>query len=83
MPRAAVSARRCAGAGDRHAAEYAPGVDAAQQAAWDADPSPSWDESAAVCGIELSPTSPADPSMDVEWQVQAFWPAVPAVCEGD
>lgn len=53
---------------------------AAQQALWDADPSPSWDALAAEIGIELWLSSPAEPSMDVEWQAQVFWPAPPAVC---
>jgi len=52
------------------------GLTPEQQQAWDADPSPSYAAIAAEIGVDLTPTSPALPGSDVEWRVQAFWPAV-------
>lgn len=49
---------------------------AAQQALWDDDPSPSFDDIAAEIGVELRPTSPQEPGSDVEWKLQAFWPGL-------
>lgn len=49
-----------------------------QRSLWSRDPSPSWNAIAATIGVDPPLTSPEEPVGDIEWQVQAFWPDVPA-----